>query len=128
MYAGPILGFHVSLVIVTNVLLCQVRDVADRYQEQKYVAMASASMVEILLVGIPVLVSVKNSASATFIVLTAVVALDDIGECHVSTSHAAKMHRSNKLTICTCGSRSMLYFLTEGKLPEKGTRKRCAVR
>ena len=80
LYAGPILGFHVFLVIVTNVLLCQVRDIADRYQEQKYVAMASASMVEILLVGIPVLVSVKNSASATFIVLTAVVALDDIGK------------------------------------------------
>ena len=63
------------------------RDVADRYQEQKYVAMASASMLEILLVGIPVLVSVKDSASATFIVLTAVVALDDIGKCGPPRQH-----------------------------------------
>jgi hypothetical protein len=79
-YVGPILGFHVLLVVGTNILLCNVRDIADRYQEQKYVAMASALMLEILLVGIPVLVSVNDNAEATFIVLTAIVALDDIGE------------------------------------------------
>jgi hypothetical protein len=77
-YVGPILGFHVLLVVGTNILLCNVRDIADRYQEQKYVAMASALMLEILLVGIPVLVSVNDNAEATFIVLTAIVALDDI--------------------------------------------------
>lgn len=42
--------------------------------------MASALMLEILLVGIPVMVSVNDSAEATFIVLTAIVALDDIGK------------------------------------------------
>jgi hypothetical protein len=77
-YAGPIIGFHILLVVGTNLLLYQVRDIADRYQEQKYVAIASALMLEILLVGIPVLVSVRNNVSATFIVLTAIVALDDI--------------------------------------------------
>ena len=77
-YAGPIIGFHFLLVIGTNLLLFNVRDIADRYQEQKYVAMASALMLEILLVGIPVLVSVRDNGSATFVVLTAVVALDDI--------------------------------------------------
>lgn len=79
-YAGPLLGFHVLLVVVTNFVLCNVRDIADRYQEQKYVAMASALMLEILVVGIPVLVSVNDSAEATFIVLTAIIALDDIGK------------------------------------------------
>ena len=77
-FAGPIIGFHFLLVIGTNLLLFHVRDIADRYQEQKYVAMASALMLEILLVGIPVLVSVRNNGSATFVVLTAVIALDDI--------------------------------------------------
>jgi hypothetical protein len=77
-YAGPIIGFHFLLVIGTNLLLFNVRDIADRYQEQKYVAIASGLMLEILLVGIPVLVSVRNNGSATFVVLTAVVALDDI--------------------------------------------------
>ncbi len=79
-YAGPILGFHAFLLVGTNVLLCNVRDIADRYQEQKYVALASALMFEILLVGIPVLVSVKNNAATTFIVLTSILALDDIGK------------------------------------------------
>jgi 7 transmembrane sweet-taste receptor of 3 GCPR len=77
-FAGPIVGFHLLMIIGTNVLLCQVRDIADRYQEQKYVAMASALMLEILLVGVPVLVSVHDNVSATFIVFTAIIALDDI--------------------------------------------------
>ena len=105
------------------------RDVADRYQEQKYVALASASMVEILLVGIPVLVSVKDSASATFIVLTAIVALDDIGKCdrprqYRLTCSEFSVNRSYFVTT----SRSLLYFRTKDKFPKKGARKGCTVR
>ena len=80
-FAGPIVGFHLLLVIVTNVLLYNVRQVGDRYQEQKYVAMASALMCEIFVVGIPVLVAVNESPTAMFIVLTGIIALDDIGKC-----------------------------------------------
>lgn len=77
-FGGPLIGFHVLLMMATNALLCFVRDVGDRYQEQKYIAYASGLMFEILLVGIPVLLSVRDSSEATFIVLTGVIALDDI--------------------------------------------------
>ena len=79
-FAGPLVGFHVTLVVFTNILLYYVKEVGDRYQERKYVGMASMLMFEILIVGIPVLVSVQESPTALFIVLTAIVALDDIGE------------------------------------------------
>jgi hypothetical protein len=66
-------------MIVTNILLLQVRHVTDRYQESKYVAFASMLMFEILIVGLPVMIAVKESPTATFIVLTGIIALDDIG-------------------------------------------------
>jgi len=78
-FAGPLVAFHFTLVVVTNVLLYKVREVGDRYQEQKYVGMASMLMFEVLIVGVPVLVSVRDSPAALFIVLTGIVALDDIG-------------------------------------------------
>jgi hypothetical protein len=79
-FAGPIIGFHVFLVVFTNILLYNVYNVSDRYQERKYVAMASMLMFEILIVGIPVMISVSDSPEATFIVLTGIIALDDIGK------------------------------------------------
>ena len=78
-FAGPLMGFHVFLVVCTNVLLYNVKNITERYQEQKYVAMASMLMFEILIVGIPVMVAVSDNPEATFIVLTGIVALDDIG-------------------------------------------------
>ena len=84
-FAGPIIGFHVVLLVGTNVLLYNVREVGDRYQEQKYVAMASALMCEVFVVGIPVLVSIRDSPNAMYIVLTAIIALDDIGKLKSAT-------------------------------------------
>lgn len=40
-FAGPIAGFHFVLMMATNIILFRVRNVGDRYQEQKYVALAS---------------------------------------------------------------------------------------
>lgn len=74
------MGIHFLLLIITNVLLCFVRDVSDRYQEQKYVGLASMLMFEILIVGLPVLVAVNdNSPAATYIILVGIIALADIG-------------------------------------------------
>ena len=67
-------------MIGTNALLYSVSSVSDRYQEQKYVSMASLLMFEILAVGIPVMVAVGDNPSAMYIVLTGVIALDDIGK------------------------------------------------
>jgi 7 transmembrane sweet-taste receptor of 3 GCPR len=78
-FAGPIMGFHLMLLIGTNCLLYSVRNVADRYQEQKYIAMASVLMFEILVVGIPVMVAVNDSPVATHIILVGIIAVSDIG-------------------------------------------------
>ena len=78
-FAGPLLGFHLILMVTTNVLLYQVKDVTDRYQEQKYVGMASIFMFEILVVGVPVFIAVNDSPQATFVVLLSFIAFNDIG-------------------------------------------------
>jgi hypothetical protein len=78
-FAGPIMGFHVVLLIVSNALLYNVREVSDRYQEQKYIGIATLLMFEIVIVGIPVLVAVRDSPVATHIALTGIITLDDIG-------------------------------------------------
>mmetsp|Transcript_42994 Transcript_42994/g.103963 ORF Transcript_42994/g.103963 Transcript_42994/m.103963 type:complete len:1227 (+) Transcript_42994:445-4125(+) len=78
-FAGPLMGIHFMLLVITNVLLCFVRDVSDRYQEQKYVGLASMLMFETLIVGLPVLVAVNDSPAATHIILVGIIALGDIG-------------------------------------------------
>ena len=80
-FAGPLLAFHVTLMVSTNVLLYKVKSISDRYQEGKWVAMASILMFEILLVGIPVFISVSDNTVAVFAVLTSFIALADIGMC-----------------------------------------------
>ena len=66
-------------MLTTNVLLYQVKDVTDRYQEQKYVGMASIFMFEILVVGVPVFIAVNDSPLATFVVLLSFIVFNDIG-------------------------------------------------
>jgi 7 transmembrane sweet-taste receptor of 3 GCPR len=78
-FAGPIMAFHFGLLVLTNVLMCFVRDVSDRYQEQKYIGLSSMLMFEILIVGLPVLVAVNDSPEATYIILVGIIALADIG-------------------------------------------------
>lgn len=68
-------------MISTNVLLYKVKDISDRYQEGKYVGMASILMFEILIVGIPVFISVSGNSVAVFAVLASFIALADIGMC-----------------------------------------------
>ena len=83
-FAGPLVAHHFILIIGTNLLLLKVRDVTDRYQEQKYVALASMLVLELLLVGIPVMVAVNDSPVATFIVLTGIIALGDTGKSNLN--------------------------------------------
>ena len=78
-FLAPIIAIHVGSMIVTNVILFKVRGISDRYQEQKYVALASMLVLELLLVGVPVMVAVNDSPVATFIVLTGIIALGDTG-------------------------------------------------
>jgi len=53
--------------------------VTDRYQEHKYVLLASLYVCEILLVGILVMAAIQDNSVAQFIVLASIVFLNDIG-------------------------------------------------
>ena len=79
-WVGSTLALHVAVMIITNYLFYKVRNVSDRYQESKYVAMASAYACEFLIVGVPILVAVgENAAEAYYIVLVCIVGLSDLG-------------------------------------------------
>ncbi|CAB9511865.1 Gamma-aminobutyric acid (GABA) B receptor [Seminavis robusta] len=78
-FVGPIIGIHAALMIGTNVILYYIRTMSDRYQEQKYVALASVFVCEVLVIGLPVVISVNEDPVAVFIVLSGVIALNDIG-------------------------------------------------
>jgi len=78
-FLGPLIAVHVLLAVVTNIILWKVRDVRDRYQEQRVVAMASIYICELLLLGVPILFAVRDSSDARYIVLAGVVFLTDTG-------------------------------------------------
>lgn len=78
-FAGPIAVVHFALMAITNWLLYKISDLGNRYQEQKYVILASMFVFELLIIGLPVLFSVGDNTSAVFVVLTGVIALNDIG-------------------------------------------------
>ena len=78
-WAGPVLSFHLLIMLVTNVILYNIRNISDRYQESKYVAMASFYACEMLVVGIPIVIAVGASTEASYIVLACVVGMGDLG-------------------------------------------------
>jgi hypothetical protein len=78
-FLGPIIGIHVSLMVITNVLLWRVRGMSDRYQEQKFIALASVYICELLLLGVPILFAVQDSAGARYIVIVGLIFLTDTG-------------------------------------------------
>ena len=78
-FLAPITVIHVGSMIVTNVILFKVKGISDRYQEQKYVALASIYICELLLLGLPILIAVQDSGTARYIVIAGVIFLTDTG-------------------------------------------------
>eukprot|EP00984_Skeletonema_dohrnii_P029715 scaffold20560_cov93-Skeletonema_dohrnii-CCMP3373.AAC.3 len=78
-FLGPIIIIHVASMIVTNVILFKVKGISDRYQEQKYVALASIYICELVLLGLPILIAVQESGEARYIVIAGVIFLTDTG-------------------------------------------------
>ncbi len=78
-FLGPIIAIHVCLMVVTNILLWNVRNMSDRYQEQKFVALASLYTCELLLLGVPILIAVQDSSAARYMVMAGVIFLTDTG-------------------------------------------------
>ncbi|CAB9515324.1 Gamma-aminobutyric acid (GABA) B receptor [Seminavis robusta] len=78
-WLGSLLGFHLTIMIATNVLLWQLRTVSDRYQESKFITLASLFACEFLLLGIPILIAVGDSSEARHIALVCIIGLTDVG-------------------------------------------------
>jgi hypothetical protein len=78
-WLGSLLGFHLAIIIITNVLLWNLRTMSDRYQESKFVTMASIFACEIFLIGVPILIAVGDSSEARYIVLCSCIAFTDMG-------------------------------------------------
>jgi 7 transmembrane sweet-taste receptor of 3 GCPR len=78
-FVGPIVGIHFLLMVGTNIVLYSIRNMDDRYQEGKYVGLASLFVCEVLVIGLPVVISVNENPAAMFIVLSGIIALSDIG-------------------------------------------------
>jgi hypothetical protein len=78
-FLSPIVAIHVCLMLITNVLLWRVRNMSDRYQEQKFVGLASIYICELVLLGAPILVAVRDSAAARYIVMAGIIFLTDTG-------------------------------------------------
>lgn len=78
-FLGPIIAVHVGSMIITNLILFRVRGINNRYQEQKYVALASIYICELLLLGLPILIAVQESGDARYIVIAGVIFLTDTG-------------------------------------------------
>jgi len=78
-WAGSLLSFHFIIMIMTNGFLWTLRAVNDRYQESKYITLASLFACEFLILGIPILLAVKDSADARHAALICIVAFSDMG-------------------------------------------------
>ena len=77
-WAGSLLSFHLVIMIAANLLLWQLRSVSDRYQEAKYVALATFLALEFLILGLPILISVGDSTEARHLVLVCIISLNDL--------------------------------------------------
>jgi hypothetical protein len=59
--------------------LWNLRTMSDRYQESKFVTMASIFAGETFLIGVPILIAVGDSSEARYIVLCSCIAFSDLG-------------------------------------------------
>lgn len=77
-FAAPLLVLHATLVIVINLCFQGVNKAEDPYNDRRYVGIVSVLIFEILVIGIPILLAVSDSGKGKFIVLSAIVFLNDI--------------------------------------------------
>lgn len=65
--------FNLGMLIVANVLAYKSRDVSIEYQENRYIAISMASILQAWAMGIPILIVVKDSPQAKFFVEVAII-------------------------------------------------------
>ena len=127
-FLGPLIALHASLQIGTNFLLYKVRGVTDRYQEQKYVALASLFVLEVLVIGVPVLVAVQDSPAARYIVMAAIVVLNGKSRFTTTVHKSAANEYLDSFFLDIHRPRywySVLCFCTENAIPKRRFARGC---
>mmetsp|Transcript_11371 Transcript_11371/g.17442 ORF Transcript_11371/g.17442 Transcript_11371/m.17442 type:complete len:1263 (-) Transcript_11371:420-4208(-) len=76
--AGPLIGFHLFLILLTNILLLKVRNLKDIYQESKYFVMAMGLVFEFLIVALPVFASIQDSNIIRYSLCIVFIGIHDI--------------------------------------------------
>lgn len=77
-FIGPVLGFHLILILGTGRMLWKVRHQSSRYQESKNLSIILGVILEVVFVGVPILLSVDDNPTAIFLVFTSFILVHDI--------------------------------------------------
>ena len=72
-FALVVVLLNLGILIVANVLAYEARDVSIEYQENRYIAISMASMLQAWVLGIPLLFVVKDSPQGKFFVQVAII-------------------------------------------------------
>lgn len=62
-----------TAVVIANIQAYQARNIHTEFSESRYIAIATASMLQAFLIGIPVLALVRENPQATFIILSIII-------------------------------------------------------
>lgn len=76
-YIGLIAALHFAVLTYASYLCYKTRHIPSRFAEGKYLSLAMASNLEVMLLGVPVLIIVGNQPSTGFFVRSAIIFLND---------------------------------------------------
>jgi len=76
-YIGLIAALHFTVLTYASFLCYKTRHLPSRFAEGKYLSLAMASNLEVMLLGVPVLIIVGNQPSTGFFVRSAIIFLND---------------------------------------------------
>merc|ERR1712157_69176 len=68
-----LLALNFLSVVITNIQAYITREVSDEFNESKYIALAMISIMQIFLVGVPLVFLTRNNPTACFFVITSMV-------------------------------------------------------
>jgi len=68
-----LLALNFLCVVITNIQAYKTREVSDEFSESKYIALAMISIMQIFLVGVPLVFLTTNNPTACFFVITSMI-------------------------------------------------------
>merc|ERR1711937_1135788 len=68
-----LLALNFLCVVITNIQAYKTREVSDEFSESKYIALAMISIMQIFVVGVPLVFLTTNNPTACFFVITSMI-------------------------------------------------------